>query len=297
MYSFRRFDRSTTLFLVLLMVSFLIATFDVRSQGEGVSGSMREGAQAIFSPLQGAATAVTRPVAGFIDGLSNIAGLRDEVNRLRNENDALNAQILETASLENRIEELTRINDLEPPGQLPTVTARISSMSPTEFDQIRWIDKGSSQGVALHQTVIDEDGLVGRIDFVAPGSARVRLITDPRLGVGVRNLATNETGLVEGLADSDGTLQLKMFDAQKPVSSGDRLVTDGTRFPPGLSVGTVAAAADPEVGFTMVTTVDPSIRLSEIDYVKVIVGWSPLDVIVEDAEPGRGEGDRQVSGQ
>lgn len=298
MFSFRRFDRATSLFLVLLVVSFLMATFDVRAQGEGVGGSLREGAQALFSPVQQVATAVARPVAGFIDGVSNIAGLRDEVRRLRDENAALSSQLLDVASLENRLQELTRINDLEPPGELPAVTARISSLAPTEFDQIRWIDKGSADAVAMHQAVIDEDGLVGRIDFVAAGSARVRLITDPRLGVGVRNLATNETGWVEGQADADGLLQLKMFDAQKAVTEGDRLVTDGTRFPPGISVGTVAATVEPEVGFTMVTSAEPSIRLSEIDYVKVITGWSPLDVTVEGVEviPG-GEVDRLVTGQ
>ena len=78
MFSFRRFDRSTALFLTLLVLSFLLATFDVRAQGTGVGGSLREGAQTLFSPVQRLATAVTRPVAGLIDGVSNIAGLRDD---------------------------------------------------------------------------------------------------------------------------------------------------------------------------------------------------------------------------
>lgn len=295
MFSFRRFDRSTALFLSLLILSFLLATFDVRADGSGVGGSLREGAQALFSPVQRVATAVTRPVAGFIDGVSDIAGLRDEVDRLRTENDELRDQLLDVASLENRLAELQRINDLEPPGELATITARITSSSPTEFDQIRWIDKGSDQGIAIGQAVIDEDGLVGRIDFVAAGSARVRLITDPRLGVGVRDLATNETGWVEGRGQ-DELPQLKMFSAQKPVEAGDRLVTDGTRFPPGLPVGTVAEAAEAEAGFALITTIEPSIRTSELDFVKIIVGWSPLDAVTDDDEDvPQDEGGRLVT--
>ena len=280
MFSFQRVDRSTALFFTLLIIAFLMATFDVRAQGGGLSGSLRDGAQAIFSPIQTAATAVTRPVVGFIDGVSNIAGLRDEVERLRDENDGLRGQLLDLSALQNRLEELQEINDLDPPGDLATITARITSLGPTDFDQIRWIDKGSEQGVAIGQAVVDEDGLVGRIDFVSDASARVRLITDPRLGVGVRDLATNETGWVEG--QGQGELQLRMFAAEKAVEVGDRLVTDGTRFPPGLEVGSVLEAAEAEAGFSLITPVGPAINISEIDFVKVIVGWSPLDAVDED---------------
>ncbi len=286
MFSFRRFDRSTTLFLSLLMLSFLLATFDVRAQGTGVGSVLREGAQGVFGPVQELATAVTRPVAGFIDGVSNIAGLREEVERLRAENTELSNQLVDIQSLRNRVEELEQLNDLEPIGDLPTIPARIFALGPTDFDQVRWIDKGREHGVALGQAVIDEDGLVGRIDLVASKSARVRLITDPRLSVGVRDLATNETGWVEGLGQ--GELQLKMFGAAKPVQAGDRLVTDGTRFPPGIDVGTVVDAAEAEASFALVTEVEPAIHLPEIDFVKVIVGWSPLDA-GEDSEPSEPE--------
>ncbi len=282
MFSFQRVDRSTGLFFVLLIIAFLMATFDVRADGGGFSGSLRVGAQAIFAPVQTVATAATRPVVGFIDGVSNIAGLRDEVERLRDENDALRSQLLDLAALQNRLEELQAINDLDPPGDLATITARITSFGPSDFDQIRWIDKGSSTGVAIGQAVVDEDGLVGRIDFVSESSARVRLITDPRLGVGVRDLATNETGWVEG--QGQGELQLRMFAAEKGVEAGDRLVTDGTRFPPGLEVGSVLQTAEAEAGFALITVVEPAINISEIDFVKVIVGWSPLDAIVEEEE-------------
>lgn len=294
MFGYRRFDRSTSLFLGLLILSFLIATFDVRAEGGGAGASMREGAQALFAPVQQLATAVTRPVAGFIDGVSNIAGLREEVDRLRDENDALRSQLTDVATLENQLAELQRVNDLEPPGQLATITARISALSPTDFDQIRWIDKGSDDAIAVGQAVIDEDGLVGRVDFVAPGSAQVRLVTDTRLGVGVRNLDTNETGWLEGRGPEG--LQLKMFNALKPVEVGDRLVTDGTRFPPGLEVGTVAEAAEAEAGFALITLVEPAIRVSELDYVKVIVGWSPLDATDEVVnEDGERAGNRAVT--
>ena len=73
-----------------------------------------------------------------------------------------------------------------------------------------------------------------------------------------------------------------MFRATKAVYEGDLVVTDGSRFPPGLVVGRIAETADAEVGFVLRTSVDPAARLSEVDYVKVIIGWTALDADLRD---------------
>ncbi len=274
MYSFRRFDRSTFLLISLLVISFLLATFDVRAEGAGIGTTMREGAQTLFSPLQRAMSAATRPVVAFIDGISNIAGLRDENERLRDQVAKLDAQIRDQALLETRVAELEKLNGLEAPGELAAVSARIASPGSSDFDQIRWIEKGTSAGISVGDAVFDDRGLVGRIDVAFEDSARVRLLTDPNFGVGVRDTSTNETGIVEGKITE---LSLKMFQAETPVEEGDLVVTSGSRFPPGIPVGTVSETAVNEAGFALVTTVDPLVEVSKLDYVKVIVGWSPLD--------------------
>ena len=43
----------------------------------------------------------------------------------------------------------------------------------------------------------------------------------------------------------------------------------------------VAEDAEAVAGFTLITTVEPAIQLAELDYVKVVVGWSPLDGIID----------------
>ncbi len=293
MFPSRRFERSTGLFIGLLVTAFLVTTFDVRAEGAGLGDTLREGAQTLFSPLQRLADATTRPVVGFIDGISDIAGLREENDRLQERVDQLTADREQVLSLQNQVEELQKILDVNPPGNLETVAARIFSPGVTDFDHIRWVDKGSGDGIVAGQAVIDEDGLVGRIDFVTDSSARVRLVTDPRLGVGVRNLVTNETGWVEGTGDEP--LRLKMFNAVEPVSRGDLVVTDGTRFPPNLTVGTVLQPAESEAGFQLITSVDPAIDVSRLDFVKVIVGWSPLDVVGDDEASS--QADPLVTGQ
>ncbi|MFV1970734.1 MAG: rod shape-determining protein MreC [Acidimicrobiia bacterium] len=278
----RRVDRVTILFLSLVAFGFIVATFDVRSSGDGAAEVLREGAQSLFAPLQSGVDFVTRPAVGFVDGVSNLAGLRDENDRLTERARELEAQVRATEALEEQVIRLEAILGLEVPAELATVTARINASGPSAFDNVRYIDKGSEDGIVAGQAVLDEDGLVGRVDLVSAGAARIRLITDPVVSVGVRVLSTNETGIVTGRGD--GPLRLEMFRAKEAVSNGDRVITDGSRFPPGIAVGTIRTAAAAEVGFVLRTDVDPAARLSQIDYVKIIVGWSPIDSGLQDDE-------------
>ena len=276
----RRTNRVTILFVSLIAVGFIIATFDVRSDSDSVSEVLREGTQSVFTPIQKGVDWVVSPVVGFVDGVANLAGLRDENERLADRVRELEAQVRATDALEEQVNQLELINGLEVAGELSTVTARIYSSGATAFDNIRYIDKGSNDGIVAGQAVVDEDGLVGRVDLVSANDARIRLITDPVVSVGVRVQSTNETGIVTGRGD--GPLRLEMFRATEPVRAGALVVTDGSRYPPGLVVGAVTTTADAEVGFVLRTQVDPAARLSEIDYVKVIVGFSPIDAGLED---------------
>ena len=224
---------------------------------------------------------VITPVVGFVDGVSNLAGLRDENDRLADRVRELEAEVRATDALEEQVTQLELINGLEVAGELSTVTARLYSGGVSPFDNARFIDKGAKDGVVVGQAVVDEDGLVGRVDLVSANDARIRLITDPLVSIGVRVQSTNETGIASGRGD--GPLRLEMFRANEAVYVGDLVVTDGSRFPPGLVVGTVAETADAEVGFVLRSSVEPAANLSEVDYVKVIVGFTPVDLSADDS--------------
>lgn len=289
MQSFQRFDRSTSLMIVLVVVGFMLATFDVRSEGAGIGTTMREGVQTLFSPLQDVASAVTRPVVGFIDALSDIASLREENEALRLENEELKARVDQFGSVEAELEQLMELNDLEAPEDLSTVVARIASAGSSGFDHVRYIDKGSSDGISIGNAVIDEQGLVGRVDLVLDDRARVRLIMDPNVEVAVLDRSTSQAGIVRG--DNDNDLVLLLFAADEPAREGSVIVTAGSRFPPGITVGTITETAVDDAGFGLVTRVDPAVTFSRLDFVKVIIGYSPLDApsveeaVEADSEP------------
>lgn len=259
----RRFDRVTALFMSLLAAGFVIATFDVRTAETGIADTMRGGAATLLAPIQRGADLVISPVVSFFDGISNLAGLSDENLRLQEQVRGLELRLRETSALERKVEELEAINDLAPPLELASVSARVYSSGASSFDHVKYILKGIDDGIAIGQAVIDERGLIGRVDAVTASTARVRLLTDPVVSVGVRVQQTNETGVVTGLGTA--TLRLDMFDATTPVTRGSVVVTDGSRFPPGIVVGYVTESADAEVNFVLQTGVETAARFSKID--------------------------------
>jgi rod shape-determining protein MreC len=262
-------DRSTAAFIGLVVTSLVLVTVDLRASGEGLGGTLRDGVQTAFTPVQQGVSFVTRPVVSFFEGISDLVGLQDENRLLRLEVAGLERQLAETESLQRRVEELEQILAIEPPGELDVVAARVLATGPSDFDAIRLIDKGRRDGITIDMPVIDEGGLVGRVVAVTESSARIRLITDPTMRVAVRVERTGETGILTGRGG--GLLQLEMFNTDAALIVGDLLVTADGRFPAGIPVARVTEAAEAEVGFSLVTRAAPEAELSRVDYVKVLV--------------------------
>jgi rod shape-determining protein MreC len=262
-------DRTVGLFLGLVLLSMVLITVDLRASGGGVGGSLRGVAQSVFTPVQTAFRTVTDPVVGFFEGISDLIGLRGENERLREEVADLEGRLALTESLQVRVQELEEILGVEPPEGLESVTARVLARGVSEFDHIRLIDKGSSDGIAVDMPVVDEGGLVGRVVSVTGGEARIRLISDPTVRVAVRVERTGETGVLTGRGS--GSLVLEMFNTDAVLEAGDVLVTADGRYPAGLVVATVAEDAAAEVGFSLRTTAEPTAQLSRLDFVKVLI--------------------------
>ena len=296
----RRTDRSAFVAIVLLTISLLLMTFDVRSSNEGIGATLRNVAQFLVAPIQAGVNAVITPIVEFTDGLANLAGLREENQRLRDRIAELEAEVIHVDHLEARLGELNTLlglrlaDDLQELAVTAEVTGRAGTLDPTLI-----IDRGTDDGVHAGQPVIDSQGaLVGVVSEATERVATVTPITSRRApGVTVR-LADGRRGIVEGLGT--GTLELSILDAGAPVHRGELLATygpfgDSNSYPKGLDVGTVIASASPRSGVVRVE-VDPVGDVDRLEYVAVIP-WPPApDQIEADREAGS-EGSTAADGE
>lgn len=278
MREFRQ-DHSLPLFVTLIVVAFLLMTFDLRSGGEGVLRSLRSGANNVVQPVEGVVQAVVDPIADFIDGLSDIASLRSE-------NEALRARLAESeGELASVADQLQRLDTLESLLDLPldvqtfsktlaNVTGRADS-----FDLSFRIDKGTEAGVLQGQPVLDDNGnLVGRVLESWAGGATVVPMTGDIEAVTVS--VAGQDGIARSIPGASELelvrdLNLDVFVGAQPVRDGDRVVTSrfSQSFPPGLPVGVIAGDASPD-GQTLSAVIEPFFDLQSLRAVVVVV-WPP----------------------
>jgi rod shape-determining protein MreC len=283
-------DHSLPVFVTLLVLSFLLMTFDVRTDGAGMLGAVRGMANTVVQPIEQVTGAVVDPVANFIDGVSNIAGLRDE-------NEALRALVAEReaelAAVEDQLERLATLErrlGLElAVGDLAEIDANVTGRNDS-FDLSFRIDKGTNDGVLADQPVVDENGfLVGKVLTAWATGATVMPIT-----ADVEAVAVNVEG-IDGIVESvpgsdelqlDREMELDVFASPQSVAAGDRVVTSqfSTAFPPLIPVGEIIEDADP-VGQSLTARVRPYFDLSSLRIVVVVV-WPPdVAAAVQDDAP------------
>lgn len=131
------------------------------------------------------------------------------------------------------------------------------------------IDAGANDGIRRDMTVLNGEGLVGRVTTVGPNTATVLLANDPDFTVGTRMEKTDELGFATG--QGSRPLSVQFLNGKAKVKAGDRLVTFGSSkdkpFVPGVPVGEVVRV-DPSGG-----------ALTRTVYVKPYVGFTKLDIV------------------
>ncbi len=264
--------------VTLVVIGVLLMTFDVRLDGGGVVGVLRTGTQTLVSPLQKAAAVVVNPVADAVDSLSNMAGLREENAALRNENAELLASIILVQDQLARLELLEQLYDLETAGdELGRTVANVIGR-PDAFDAALIINKGTSDGVAIGQPVVDANGyVVGTVKNVTGGSATIVPITANRQALTV--MVGNQIGTLLAQPNSH-LMRLEVLDARDPVLADDRVLTSAVsaNYPAGLPVGIVIEDAAPSID-SLRTFVDPFVDPDTLRLV-VVLAWPPDPVSV-----------------
>lgn len=272
--------RTTPTLITLIVVGLLLMTFHVRLEGGGVVGVMRSGAQTIVSPLQKGAALVVTPLADVVDSLSNITRLREENLALRAELADAEAAMVGLQDQLARLETFEQLYELDVAGgELPRTVANVIGR-PDAFDQALIIDKGTSDGIAVGQPVIDSNGYaVGSVVSVTGGSATVLpILVGPS---GVRVMVGEQIGVLMPQIGSE-LMRLEIFSARDPVLVNDRVLTSSgsVSFPAGLPVGRVVEDAAP-ISDSLTASVEAFANVDTLRLV-VVLAWPPDPITATD---------------
>lgn len=160
----------------------------------------------------------------------------------------------------------------------PVAAARVVAVGPRQgFAWTASVDVGSSDGVQPDMSVVNSDGLVGRVVSVASSSATVLMVADPGFSVGVRMAGSGEIGVARGAGLEP--MELELLDPQTTLEPGDDVVTLGSEggrpFVPGVLLGHVSTVLASPGSLSRPARLQPAVDVTAVDLVAVVLTPSP----------------------
>ncbi|MFF0083640.1 rod shape-determining protein MreC [Streptomyces canus] len=270
-----RDTRESRLLLVLLIaVAFALITVDIRGGEDSPVDGARQGAAAVFGPIEDSVSTAVNPVGNAVSAVRDSGERHDRLALLEKENTALKARLGSDDRNSSRLKQLDKMLKTAGEGQYGIKGAEVIAIGAAQgFSWTITVDVGANDGIQRDMTVLNGDGLVGRVTTVGPNTATVLLANDPDFTVGTRMEATDELGFASG--QGDRPLRVELLNGKADVKKGDRLVTFGSQadkpFVPGVPVG-VVSRVDPSGGdLTRTLYVTPYVSFTKLDIVGVVV--------------------------
>ena len=248
------------LLVVLLALTVLALAVDV-SGGPGV-GQLRSAGGAVLGPLE----RLLAPGEG-----TDAAAARSTRDAVRLDQDA------EQSVTGKQLQELLDSPDLSGRQFFPARVVAVGREGAAGPERVT-LDVGSRDGVESNVSVVNADGLVGRVVAVSPWTCDVLLVGSADLVVGVRVGSPGTLGSVRSGAQGvhrrpAGELNLTVVQ-RGAVRAGDAVTTlgsvGGMPFPPGLRVGTVVRVDEVPGDLTPTGAVRPAADITTLAVVGIL---------------------------
>jgi rod shape-determining protein MreC len=265
--------RTRILLAVLVVAALTFVILDLRG-GQGPFSSVRTVGANILGGLERAGATVFSPITGLNNWWSTMRDQSSQIETLSAENDRLRSELDTLTNDKSRVAALDALLRVSSVGGYRFVPAEVIAVGPAQdFAWTVTIDAGRNDGIEPDMTVINGQGLVGRILKTTASTSTVVLIIDSSSAVGGRIATTEEIGIVAGTGQQD-ELEFQLLDPRADVREGDALVTFGSKggrpFAPGIPIGEVVDVTGAAGELTRTALVRPYMDASTLSIVGVV---------------------------
>jgi rod shape-determining protein MreC len=282
----RRPSRGLLALLVLACVTLI--TLDARTGAESPVEPLRGALGDVVGPLEEGTAAAMRPLEEVPGFFRSNRSLREDVARLEAANANLESRLATTSLARNRAAELDGLLAMSRRTDQALLPTRVvGHESAQSFSRTVTIDAGRSSGVYPDMTVLNHDGLVGRVLRADRGTATVLLIVDRESVVGARLGSSLEVGFLRGRGDlgNDGRLDLDLVDNTVTPGRGDVLTTWGSKsgapYVAGVPIGTVESVYASPRQLSKEAVIRPLVDFTALDLVGVVVNRDARGAVIK----------------
>ncbi len=266
--------RTRIILSILVIASLTFVILDLRG-GDGPFSSARAAVSSIIGGIQRGAATIFSPITGSSQWWSTQVSQSGQIRELTAENERLNSALVSAENDIARADQLDALLRVARVGRYRVTPAEVIAVGPAQdFAWTVTIDAGSLDGLEEDMTVINGDGLVGRLLKVYNSTSTVVLLVDSESSAGGRVARSQEIGIVSGTGRQN-SLEFQLLDPLGEVNPGDAVVTfgskDGRPYAPGLPIGEVVDVTGTAGQLARIATVKPFANVSQLSVVGVIV--------------------------
>jgi rod shape-determining protein MreC len=271
----RRLHPSHGRLSALILASLTLMAVDTR--GETLAPA-RQAAGEVVGPIAVATSTFTRPILALPAAFADRQQLRQDLVRLSAENADLRRSVATDDVDRSRLAAYDGLTQTAASAGRALVPARVIGMAPGQsFSAVATIDAGAEAGIRPDMTVLNNDGLVGRVLRTTATTATVLLIVDAESGVGARLGRSMEVGLLRGrgVTGEGGRLDLELADQDVVPNRDDVVVTWGSKggapYVGGVPIGRVVNVFTSPSRTSRRAVIAPLVDFTALDVVGVVV--------------------------
>ena len=269
---------SPGLVVALVLASLTLMTLDKSGGSDSPLEPARRVAGEVFGPAEVVTATAVRPFTAVPSWFRSKDSMQQDLLDLQAENSQLRSEVATQDYDRNRLEEYDGLTSAAHQIGYSLVPARVVGLgSAQSFSQTVTIDAGTDAGIHPDLTVVNNDGLVGRVLRVTRTTATVLLIVDADSTVGGRVGRSMEVGFLHGrgVLGGDGRLDLELVDQTAVPDRNDTVVTWGSEgggpYVSGVPVGKVTSVYSSLRESSQRAVVQPFVDFGALDLVGVVV--------------------------
>lgn len=229
----------------------------------------------VITPIQRFFFKGGQMVEGSFRSIFAFRSISEENEQLKKELEELNKEVISLQLQNNDLEELRDLREalryIEENRIDNYLTASVTGKDMGNWFNMFIINAGENHGVVKDSTVMNGDGLVGKVYETAGNWSKVLSIIDNKSSVSFEILRNDQyVGVVKGSVNSNLTGYL--IDPEAEVLIGDKLITSGLSvYPKGILVGSVKEVTKKEDELLKTIIVEPSVNFRRLNKVFVII--------------------------
>ena len=158
------------------------------------------------------------------------------------------------------------------------IASTVIGRDPSPFLHYVIINHGSDSGIKHGMPVVTQNGLVGTVDAITAGAARVQLINDP--GSIVNTILETSKTEVTMSGSVTGEISLSLIPQDLEVLPGEVVLTSGLggKYPANILVGQITSVQQASNELFQGASIQPVVDFSNLSVVLVITNFRPLDI-------------------